>query len=290
MTEDVGILSNVDMSSELFLECLVPSADTDSVPGSTPYRLLNVDDHPEATELTAELIEKRSPFEVISETSPTAAVERLETANHIDCILSDYDMPRQNGLELYHTVRDGHPHIPFVLCSNRLNEERRHKAITAGVTDVITKETLFTRQTVAVNRLKTFAIGYRHYRASTAHAARLRTLFEETTDCIVYGTVTNGRIIVRECNTAFEETFGVAQEAIVGVPLDRVLSSPRSSQRIVDQCRQMSGDETETTACRYVTAEGVTDFEQILAPIRQGSRTAGACVILSEVTTGEESS
>ena len=289
MSEDIRSPTNIDMSSDLFFDSLVPGADSDSVTRSAPLRLLYVDENRESTEVTAEFIEQRSSIEVLSETSPTAALERLDTENRIDCILSNYETPL-HGLELYYSVRENHPYVPFVLCSDFIEEDLIEKAVNAGVTDVIAKETLYTQQRLAIKRLKRFAISYRNYHASSAQAAVLKTIFEETSDCIIYGIVADDGVVGKDCNTAFERTFGVAREAIAGEPLTRVLSSPCNSSRIIDRWRQMSGDETETTICQYVTTDGVTDFQRVLVPMRQHPKTAGVCVILSEKPTREQSS
>jgi len=49
----------------------------------------------------------------------------------VDCIVSDYDMPRTNGIEFLEAVRDQHPELPFILYTGKGSEEVAGEAISA---------------------------------------------------------------------------------------------------------------------------------------------------------------
>ena len=60
--------------------------------------VLHVDDEPDFAALTADILEREAdPFTVKTATSASEGLDRL-AADDFDCIVSDYDMSRQNGI------------------------------------------------------------------------------------------------------------------------------------------------------------------------------------------------
>jgi CheY-like chemotaxis protein len=124
-----------------------------------PIQVLHVDDDSAFRDLAAELLERADgSITVRSESDPTAVPACIE-ADPVDCIVSDFDMPECNGLELCQRIRRDYPEFPFVLFTNRTGEEIVERAMSAGATDYIPKETgthhyelLANRITLAVTR------------------------------------------------------------------------------------------------------------------------------------------
>ncbi|MEM0909487.1 MAG: response regulator [Pseudomonadota bacterium] len=58
-----------------------------------------------------------------------------------DMIISDWDMPKVNGLQFLQYVRDSkeHKHLPFLLLTASKDKQRVIKAIEAGVSDYLAK-------------------------------------------------------------------------------------------------------------------------------------------------------
>ena len=102
--------------------------------------VLHVDDDPDLGDLTAEYLE--SEDERISVQTATNADEGLEYLfeSEFDCIVSDYDMPGQNGIEFLETVREVNSDLPFILCTGKGSEEVASEAISSGVSDYLQKE------------------------------------------------------------------------------------------------------------------------------------------------------
>jgi len=103
-------------------------------------RVLYVDDDAEYAALTAEFLERASDrFGVLTAASVGEAIERLdETA--FGCVVSDYDMPGADGLELLERVRERDDDLPFILFTGRGNETVASEAIARGVTDCLRKQ------------------------------------------------------------------------------------------------------------------------------------------------------
>ena len=115
--------------------------------------VLHVDDDPSFAELTATFLETEEPrLSVVTVGDADAALDRLE-AGDVDCVVSDYDMPGRNGIELLETVRERDPDLPFVLFTGKGSEEVASDAVSAGVTDYLQKEPGTDQYTVLANRI-----------------------------------------------------------------------------------------------------------------------------------------
>jgi CheY-like chemotaxis protein len=102
-------------------------------------RILHVDDDPDFAETAAALVEQIDDrFDVETATSVGEGLDRLTDAD-FDCVVSDYDMPGQNGIEFLETVRADNPDLPFILYTGKGSEEVASDAISAGVTDYLQK-------------------------------------------------------------------------------------------------------------------------------------------------------
>ena len=62
-------------------------------------RVLHVDDDPEFAEMVATFLEREDDrFDISTATSADEGLTRLSTYE-FDCVVSDYEMPGQNGIE-----------------------------------------------------------------------------------------------------------------------------------------------------------------------------------------------
>lgn len=59
-----------------------------------------------------------------------------------DIVISDYNMPRFNGLDALKLLKKSHPEIPFILVSGTMGEETAVKAMKAGASDYLMKNNL----------------------------------------------------------------------------------------------------------------------------------------------------
>ncbi|WP_132061324.1 PAS domain-containing protein [Halorussus amylolyticus] len=118
------------------------SASTDpSLSIRDDIRVLHVDDEPGFAEMVGEFVERESDtLSVTAVADASEALDRLET-ERFDCVVSDYEMPETTGLELFAELQGRGVEVPFVLFTGQGSEEIASKAISAGVTDYLQKQT-----------------------------------------------------------------------------------------------------------------------------------------------------
>lgn len=137
--------------------------------------VLHVDDEPDFLDVAAEMLEQQSSkFNVVTETNGTEALDRL-AASDIDCIVSDYRMPQQDGIELLEAVRESYSDMPFILFTGEGNEEVASDAIAAGATDYLRKGHRTERYELLANRIKNAVEQYRTSQRA-AELERVRAL------------------------------------------------------------------------------------------------------------------
>lgn len=120
---------------------------------SGDIQVLYVDDHAALRDLTAEFLEKANPsITVVVESDPNSVPERVADED-IDCVVSDYEMPECDGLELCERIRAEHEHLPYFLFTNRGDRESIEGALDAGVTDFIEKASGIEHYKLLANRI-----------------------------------------------------------------------------------------------------------------------------------------
>ena len=105
-----------------------------------PVRVLYVHGGGESGDTVATRLQRADDrLTVVTAQRAEAGLDRLDEGA-IDCVLSDYELSRMDGIELVRSVRDRHPEIPFVLFSDRDSGSIASRALGAGATDYLQKE------------------------------------------------------------------------------------------------------------------------------------------------------
>lgn len=164
-------------------------------------RVLHVDDDPEFAELTGGFLERED--DRLSVDVAASAAEGLERLDHerIDCVVSDYEMPQNSGIEFLEAVRERYPDLPFVLFTGKGSEEIASDAIYAGVSDYLQKGTDTQQYSLLANRIVNLVQQYRaeskletraHQQQVVSELGqdgladeRLDVLFERATEAVV---------------------------------------------------------------------------------------------------------
>jgi PAS domain S-box-containing protein len=95
------------------------------------FSVLYIDDEPGLLEIGKVYLENFGDLSVSTVEKASDALEHLKTG-HFDAIISDYQMPEMDGLELLKRVRLSHGHIPFILFTGRGREEVVIRALNLG--------------------------------------------------------------------------------------------------------------------------------------------------------------
>ncbi|QCC51792.1 PAS domain S-box protein [Halapricum salinum] len=187
---------------------------TETNGGSTgTVRILHVDDNRDFAALTATYLERESEaFTILSEHSAGAGLDRLRTAD-VDCIVSDYQMPGENGLEFFEGIPDQYAHLPFILFTGQGSEEVASDAFSLGVTDYLQKEVGGDQYTVLANRIEQAVANAQFQRRVELTRERFKTLVEESSDAILVVGPT-GKI--RYATPATEHVLGRTPDELLG--------------------------------------------------------------------------
>ena len=117
--------------------------------------ILHVDDKLDYAEMATTFLERENDrFDTETVASASDGLTRLADST-FDCVISDYDMPRQNGIEFLEAVRMKYPDLPFFLHTGKGSEEVASEAISAGATDYLQKECGTDQFTMLANRIET---------------------------------------------------------------------------------------------------------------------------------------
>jgi CheY-like chemotaxis protein len=108
-------------------------------PRRQTIEILLVDDDPDDLEMGEPFLQQHSDrFSITCTTSAAGGLDHLESGE-FDCVISDFDMPGMNGIELLQQVRDDHPELPFILFTGQGSQEVAKQAIVDDVTDYVEK-------------------------------------------------------------------------------------------------------------------------------------------------------
>jgi PAS domain S-box-containing protein len=94
-------------------------------------RVLYVDDEPDLLEIGKLYLEESRDFVITTIDSARAALALLKN-DQFDAIISDYQMPNMDGIELLKYIRSTGDHIPFIIFTGRGREEIVIEALNSG--------------------------------------------------------------------------------------------------------------------------------------------------------------
>ncbi len=147
--------------------------------------VLCVDDEPGLADLTATFLERfDEQFSTTTAESAQAGLDYL-AENHVDCIVSDYNMPDMDGLAFLEVVRATNPDLPFILFTGRGSDEIASDAISAGVSDYMQKESGTDHYTVLGQRIRNIISKHRTRAQIQEVETRAEIILEASPDAIV---------------------------------------------------------------------------------------------------------
>jgi PAS domain S-box-containing protein len=184
-----------------------------------PLRILILEDVPMDAELVEyELERARIPFLSCRVDSRDSFLRGLEDF-HPDLILSDYTLPRFDGMTALSLARERVPSIPFLIVTGSVNEETAVGCMKAGATDYLLKSNLARigpAIEAALERERSHAEKVRAESALAASERRFRSLVQNSSDLVTI-VAPDGTILY--ASDSAERIVGYSPPALVGTSL-----------------------------------------------------------------------
>ena len=243
--------------------------------------VIHVDDDPGMVDLAATYLERQDDrITVTTATMVSDALDQITAAT--DCVVSDYEMPGMDGIELLSTVRAEYPELPFILFTGKGSEEIASEAISAGVTDYLQKGPNVEQYTLLTNRVLNAVTQREAEQRVNTERQRFQSLFHELTQPAVEVEYDGQEPIVQVVNVAFENVFGYPASEIVGHSLDAAIV-PEHHGDTASQLnhRFRNSEQLNSQAVTRQTDRGPREFLIQTAPLDDQS---GGFVIYTDIT------
>jgi len=152
-------------------------------------------------------------------------VERAEAALDrdlagVDCVVSGYALPGEDGLALLRSVRNRDSDLPFVLYTDSGSEAVASEAISAGVTDYLHEDEDTERFEVLANRVRTAVEAYRSRQELAESRKRLSLLVEQSPIGVIEW---DENFDFRRMNDAATAILGYTGEELQGRTWERIV-------------------------------------------------------------------
>lgn len=178
-----------------------------------PLSLLYVDDEQDLLDLCKLFLEREGDFTVFTLTSAKEALKILSEWR-FEAIISDYQMPEMDGIELLKCIRSRYPDLPFIIFTGKGREEVVIQAIDAGADYYVQKGNDIHPQFRELSYKIRLAVEKRHVeKALKESEERYRNVVEDQTEFICRFKPDGTYNFVNE---AFCRYFGVQKDEIIG--------------------------------------------------------------------------
>ena len=175
----------------------------------------------------------------------------------IDCIVSDYQMPDLNGLELYQAIDDQYD-IPFILVTSEGDEEIASRAIRTGVDEYILKEDVFEEESLGLlaNRIENIVD---RRRTQQKYERLVDNSPDEISQLRLDGTIL-------AANNKMATAFNTSESTMVGSQLSAFLPEDVAENRLKQGRRALTAGSVVT----FQDSIGLRHFHNIVVPLATG--------------------
>jgi DNA-binding NarL/FixJ family response regulator len=109
---------------------------------ATPIRVLCADDHPLILDGVARLLEREPDMVLVAEANDGFEAVKAFELHHPDVALIDLQMPRMNGVDAIHKIREISPRARCVVLTTYRGDVQASRAFKAGAVAYLLKTTL----------------------------------------------------------------------------------------------------------------------------------------------------
>ncbi len=152
-------------------------------------------------------------FDITPVLDGNEALKLLEK-NHYEVLISDYEMPGMNGIQLLESVKERSPGLPVILYTGQGNEEIAREAFLKGASDYFTKETRgFAHKEKIVNSVLRAVEIQKVTREKEENEKKYRYIFEHIRD-VYYEITLDG--IIQVLSPSIEELLKFKKRDLLG--------------------------------------------------------------------------
>lgn len=238
--------------------------------GIESIRILVVDDSDFFLTLISNQLESGHDIVTYTATGGAEALDVLESTP-VDCVVSDYEMPSMNGLELHEEVANRWE-IPFILLTSEGNEDVASNAISAGVDDYLRKDKVSEGNPleVLVNRIENVV-------TQRQALERYELLVNNSPDEILHISA-DGKVLA--ANDAASAAYQEEPEELIGQNLESLLPADIGENRIEHGREAL----TDGTAKTFQDSFNQKHFHNIAAPVGSGTDRTSFQLISRDIT------
>lgn len=181
----------------------------DQIDSSAKIRLLHLDDNEDDRVIAKHHFTRLSEsIEIVWAKSAEEARDMIRQGK-VDCVISDYQMPVEDGLSFLKSLRMYDVDLPFILFTGHGNEEIASRAFKLGADDYFSKISGSSAYERVLNSAFNLVEAFHHKRDSERLESRFRQLFEENVSG-AFQVSLDGAIV--EANESFYTMLGFEDE------------------------------------------------------------------------------
>jgi PAS domain S-box-containing protein len=256
-----------------------------------PIRVLHVDDETSLLRIAKQCLEMEGSFQVDTASSVDEALEKVKKGSY-DAVVSDYQMPGKDGLELLKELREKGDSTPFIMFTGKGREEVAIKALNLGANQYLNKtgdpETVYTELAHSISEVarSARAVAERKKAEETARESeeKWRSLVEMAPDGMA---TVDTKGVFTSVNSAFLRLTGYKREDIVGKHFTKLQTiQPKDIPKYLKlMIPALRGELPPPFEYSYVRKDGAISWgEAHIGSFKKNGKTIGYQVIFKEIT------
>lgn len=261
--------------------------------GTSPLILL-VDDNPDDRERYVRLLRKVEGVAYRYVEAEGFESMRAHLARHeADCVLLDYSLPGQNGLDILRRIMPEHPFLPVIMLTGQGNESIAVQSMKEGAQDYLIKSDITPD---LLHRHIVSAVRHCRLQRERNHLLdSLRTSEETFRSVIEYATIGMGIVTPqgrwRRVNPALCQMLGFPEALLLVNDVQSLLHPDDRAEALGHWGRVADGQQdSHCFACRFIGWDGRVIWGQVsLSRVRRNDEEGGFIVLqLEDVTERRE--